>query len=65
MENLYLIGTEASQEIVRQQMKHRQKVAAQPIDNVFESAQMDPFVAVSLLLFLLKKKGTQPDINRL
>ncbi|KAI7892033.1 GTPase activating protein [Mucor mucedo] len=50
VENLYLVGTEADQEEIRQTMAaSRQKKAVYPPtpkqENVFESAQMDPFVA--------------------
>lgn len=50
------MGTEASQELLRQEMASRQKPSppkARNEPNVFESAQMDPFVAVSARIYKL------------
>jgi hypothetical protein len=46
------LGTEASSELLRQDMANRQRSPPLVTDkneaNVFDSTQMDPFVAVSL-----------------
>ena len=52
VENLYLLGNEAGKELLRQDMATKQR-STPPIINKnkpdpFESAQMDPFVAVTL-----------------
>lgn len=49
---MYLVGTEATKELKRQEMAGRQQSPPPIVNkkelNVFESTQMDPFVAVSL-----------------